>query len=91
MIETLKKKLQENNQSHPVYMAYMLLDQETKYKIVMHEIDRSLPSIVNCYTISLNKFIRKKNEASMLKRQMTWRSSMESVGEWDEKELSALK
>lgn len=91
MINTVKKKIEENDQRRPVYMAYKLLNEDTKIQVVDNTIRRYLPSIVTFHSHLKPMILRKKIEITMLKRQITWKRSMESVEDWEDRDLKDIK
>ena len=84
MIENLRGRLLENDQRNSVYMAYMLLNHDSKWQLVDSEIEAFLPSLQDYYVKAKDTYITKKSELSMLKRQLTWKSSIDSLDDWDD-------
>lgn len=85
MIETLKKKLQDNEKKRSVYMAYKIIDYDTKFQVVQSEIEKFLPSISFNYEKSSSVFLGKSDQYKDLKRKISWKASTDSLSDWEEK------
>lgn len=83
MIETLRGKLKENDQGIPVYMAYLLIDRDSKYQVVDAEVALFIPSINLSYQVSRVSHNRKRSMNNQMKRQITWKNSMENLEDWE--------
>ena len=86
MIDTLKKRLQDNDQRRAVYMAYLLIDYDSKYQAIDSKVETFLPDITGYYKLVNDQYLNKKSEMNIVKRQITWRESLESISDWEEKE-----
>lgn len=86
MIEILKKKFEENDQRRSVYIAYLLINGESKSRMLDTTIDSHLPLLVKFYEKAKMTFYLKKERNKELRKQLTWKKSMEDLSDWDEKE-----
>ena len=85
MLKILRGKLKENDQRNSVYMAYMLLDRDSKYQLIDADVESFLPVIQDYYLKSKNAYNNKKSEIFRMNRQISWKASVDSLADWDEK------
>jgi len=87
MIDVLKKKIDENDQRRSVYIAYLLITEETKSRLLDATIDSHMPSIVKFFEKAKNTYYLNQERIKEMRKQLTWKKSIEDLSDWDEKEL----
>jgi hypothetical protein len=87
MIEVLGKKLDDNEFTRSVYIAYLLINEESKRRLVDSVIEQELPFFTQTFHRAKIDFNAKKANIKELRKQITWKKSIESLSDWgDEKE-----
>lgn len=86
MIDVLGKKLDEKDSRRSVYIAYLLINGESVRRLVDSIIEKELPSFTGSYQKAKLEFYNYKVNAKELRKQLTWKKSLESFSDWDEKE-----
>jgi hypothetical protein len=86
MIDVLGKKLDEKDSRRSVYIAYLLINGESVRRVVDSIIEKELPSFTGSYQKAKLEFYNYKVNAKELRKQLTWKKSLESFSDWDEKE-----